>query len=54
MNFYLHGRYLMERPANQALIMAAGLLDLSIITASSSSARRSAVSATSSSSSTTP
>lgn len=32
MNFYLHGRYLVERPANQAFILAASLLDLLIIT----------------------
>ena len=33
MNFYLHGRYLLERPANQGLMFAAGLLDLAVITA---------------------
>ena len=33
MNFFLHGRYLMQRPANQMLIMAAGALDLAIVTA---------------------
>lgn len=33
MNFYLHGRYLVERPANQALIMTASMLDLVIVTA---------------------
>lgn len=33
MNFYLHGRYIVERPANQALIMLASLLDLVAITA---------------------
>lgn len=33
MNFYLHGRYLVERPANQALIMTASLVDLMIVTA---------------------
>ncbi len=32
MNFFLHGRYLMERPANRTLIMAASVLDLLIIT----------------------
>jgi hypothetical protein len=32
MNFFLHGRYLMERPANRALILIASLLDLTIIT----------------------
>ena len=32
MNFYLHGRYLMERPANQTLIQMASVLDLVIIT----------------------
>ena len=31
-NFYLHGRYLTERPANPALITAVGLIDLAIIT----------------------
>lgn len=33
MNFYLHGRYLLERPGNKALTMAAGLVDLSVVTA---------------------
>jgi hypothetical protein len=33
MNFYLHGRYLMERPANRTLILAMAGLDLGIITA---------------------
>ncbi len=33
MNFFLHGRYLMEQPANQQLIIAASLLDLVLITA---------------------
>ena len=32
MNFFLHGRYLLERPANTALTLAAALLDLGIIT----------------------
>ena len=31
-NFYLHGRYLTERPANAALITVVGLIDLAIIT----------------------
>ena len=31
-NFYLHGRYLTERPANPALITVVGLVDLAIIT----------------------
>lgn len=33
LNFYLHGRYLTERPANQALLLATGVLDLAIVTA---------------------
>ena len=33
MNFYLHGRYLMERPSNQAQIAVASVLDLVMITA---------------------
>ena len=33
MNFYLHGRYLLERPSNRAQITAASLLDLALITA---------------------
>ena len=32
MNFYLHGRYLMERPANVALISAASVVDIAVIT----------------------
>ena len=32
MNFYLHGRRLAERPANRALITAASLIDLALIT----------------------
>ena len=28
MNFFLHGRYLVERPANQMLLLAASALDL--------------------------
>ncbi len=32
-NFYLHGRYLIERPANPKLIAAVGLVDLGVITA---------------------
>ena len=31
MNFLLHGRYLMQQPANMALIMLTSLLDLFII-----------------------
>jgi hypothetical protein len=31
-NFYLHGRYFMELPANRVLLLAASLLDLAIIT----------------------
>jgi len=30
-NFFLHGRYLMERPANRALLIAIGLVDLLVI-----------------------
>jgi hypothetical protein len=32
MNFFLHGRYLMERPANRTLLIAISLVDLLIIT----------------------
>jgi hypothetical protein len=32
-NFFLHGRYLMERPANQVLLAAVGAVDLALITA---------------------
>jgi hypothetical protein len=32
MNFFLHGRYLMEQPANRTLIAAASALDLLVIT----------------------
>jgi hypothetical protein len=32
MNFYLHGRYLTERPSNELQIAAASLLDLFVIT----------------------
>ena len=32
MNFYLHGRYLTERPSNELQIAAASLLDLAVIT----------------------
>lgn len=32
MNFYLHGRYLLERPSNVRQIVAASLLDLVLIT----------------------
>ena len=31
-NFYLHGRYLTEKPANRALIAVLGVVDLAIIT----------------------
>lgn len=31
-NFFVHGRYLMERPANRLLLLATSLLDLTIIT----------------------
>jgi hypothetical protein len=30
-NFFLHGRSLMERPANQALLLATSLIDLAIV-----------------------
>jgi hypothetical protein len=33
MNFFLHGRYLMERPANRSLLVAISLIDLVVITA---------------------
>lgn len=33
MNFFLHGRYLLERPANRVMTAAATLLDLVVITA---------------------
>ena len=33
MNFFLHGRYLTERPANQTLLGAVGAIDLLVITA---------------------
>ncbi len=32
MNFYLHGRYMIEKPANQALLFLTGLLDIAIVT----------------------
>lgn len=32
MNFFLHGRYLAEKPANQNLLLITSLLDLAIIT----------------------
>lgn len=32
-NFYLHGRYLTERPANAVLIMVVGVVDLLVISA---------------------
>lgn len=32
-NFYLHGRYITERPANSKLVMAVGIVDLAVITA---------------------
>ena len=32
LNFYLHGRHLAERPANPALITAASVLDIAVIT----------------------
>jgi hypothetical protein len=32
-NFFMHGRTLMERPANQVLVLAASLIDLAVITA---------------------
>lgn len=31
-NFFMHGRYLMERPTNQLFLLVTGLLDLTIIT----------------------
>ncbi len=31
-NFFLHGRYLMEKPGNQALIATASMIDVAIIT----------------------
>ncbi|MHB8629222.1 MAG: hypothetical protein ACYDBJ_21795 [Aggregatilineales bacterium] len=33
MNFYLHGRYILQQPANQALLLITSLLDMVIITA---------------------
>jgi len=33
MNFFLHGRYLMERPANRSLLVAISLIDVLIVTA---------------------
>jgi hypothetical protein len=33
MNFFLHGRYLTERPANRTLLAAVGVIDLLVITA---------------------
>ena len=33
LNFYLHWRYLMEQPANRAIIVAASLIDLGVVTA---------------------
>lgn len=33
MNFFLHGRYLIEKPANQKMILGAAILDLILITA---------------------
>ncbi len=33
MNFYLHGRYLIQQPANQALLGLTSLLDLGIVSA---------------------
>jgi hypothetical protein len=32
-NFYLHGRYMAERPANRALIVLTSLMDIALITA---------------------
>jgi hypothetical protein len=32
LNFFLHGRYLLERPANRVMTAAAALLDLAVIT----------------------
>ncbi len=31
-NFYLHGRYVLEQPANRLLLIAVGVLDLLIVT----------------------
>lgn len=31
LNFFLHGRYFMERPANRSLIMAAAAIDLGLL-----------------------
>lgn len=33
LNFFLHGRYFMERPANRLLIAAAGVIDLVLLSA---------------------
>jgi len=33
LNFYLHGRYLLERPANRIMTLAAAAIDLVVITA---------------------
>lgn len=33
MNFYLHGRYIVQKPANQTLLLVTSLLDIAIITA---------------------
>src|SRR5439155_20624417 len=33
MNFLLHGRYLLEKPANARVVLAASALDLALITA---------------------
>ena len=33
LNFYLHGRYLAQRPANPVLITLASLMDIGVITA---------------------
>jgi hypothetical protein len=33
MNFFLHGRYLTEKPANRVLLLASSALDLGIVTA---------------------
>lgn len=33
MNFFLHGRYLMERPVNQGLLAAISLIELAVFTA---------------------
>ena len=32
-NFFLHGRYLMERPANQAVLVAVSVIELAVFTA---------------------